>query len=181
MAVNTNWYALDPKLGFNLANTYTISSTATPEVPQPPAVLGDRINGNLGSEWIFLQASATVSANNLIAFDNNYKAVVLTSALVVSLAYSLGVSQMNVSAAATGDYFWGLLKANSGVAINVHSSVQKNAFVYLSGQAGCITSSATGDVFGQIFVQASIGTSASGPVECAVRTVINPNPLYVSA
>lgn len=176
MAVVTSWYTMDNKLGVDLNFVQTsVTITNDPSVPAPRAKLGDRVQGNLGSEWVFVIASATVTQNMLIAINGSYACTDLTSALVVSQIYFYGVAQFQSTLASPGDNFWALLKADSGVGINVASSVQANANVYIaSGTPGAITSSVTSDALNGIQVLASIGTSASGPVEARIFTYIFP-------
>jgi len=175
MAIITNWYTVDNKLGANLNQPQTISTTTNPDYPAANFALGDRCQGNNGSEWVFVQASATVTANNLVAISNEFKAVCLTSALIASQLYSYGVAEFQASAAATSDYFWALLKANGGVAVNAVASTSTGSFVFIAGTAGMITSSVTSDALMNIVpVSATITTSASGPMECVIRSYIQP-------
>ncbi len=69
MAIITNWYTVDNKPGANLNQPQTISTTTNPDYPAANFALGDRCQGNNGSEWVFVQASATVTANNLVAIS----------------------------------------------------------------------------------------------------------------
>lgn len=175
MAVETNWYAMDNKLGVDLNYIQSsVTVTADPSVPAPRMKLGDRVQGNRGSEWVFVQASATVTANMCVAINNSYKCTDITSALVASNAYFYGFAQFNNTQADAGDYFWALLKADSGVGLRAASSVQANTFVYISATPGAFTSSVTSNAIMGIQVITSIGTSASGPTEARVFTYILP-------
>ena len=73
--------------------------------------LGDRVQGNNGSEWVFVQASTTVTAFMAVAIDNTFKANDLTSALIASNVYSYGIAEFQASNAQPNDYFWALLTA----------------------------------------------------------------------
>lgn len=176
MAILTNWVCLENRAGVNLNQPLTISVTTNPEWPNEfPASLGDRVQGSNGSEWIFVQASATITANMLVAISNAFKATTLTSALAVSALYSIGVAEFQASAAATADYFWALLKANGGVAVNAVASTSMSSIVYIAGTAGMITSSVTSNALnGIIPVSATLTTSASGPMECRIWNYITP-------
>lgn len=174
MTINTNWYTMDCKEGVDLNNPQTISTTTNPDYPAPSAKLLDRVQGVNGSEWVFVQASTTVTANSLIAIDNTGKANTLTSALISSGVYSYGVSEFQASAAQPNDYFWALLKANGGVAINISPSAGRGVILYLApGVPGSVTSSAlSGFAVDNMQLVVSIGTSASGPGEAIIRSYI---------
>lgn len=169
MTIITNWYTLDGKEGVDLNNPQTINTTTNPEYPKASHSNLDRIPGIMGSEWVFVQASTTVTANNGIVIDNLGKANNITSALVASNVYSYGIAEFQASAAQPNDYFWALLKANGGVAVNISPSVGRGVQMYISAVAGSFTSSVTSDAILNIELVASIGTSASGPGEAVIR------------
>lgn len=181
MTIVTNWYTMDNKEGVDLNNPQTISTTSNPDYPAPSAKLGDRVQGNNGSEWIFVQASTTVTANNIIAIDNTFKANTATLAAVASNNFSLGVAEFQASAAQPSDFFWALLKANGGVAVNVSPSVGRGVPVYLQANTGQITSSASTNRLNNVMVVASIGTSASGPAEVSIFSYIQPSQNFSSS
>ena len=172
MTIVTNWYSDDAKPGFNPNVTYTINTTTNPEVPGPNFLLGERVEGINGSEWLWVQASATISQNNLVAISNTFKATVLSSALAVSNQYTIGVAEFQVTAAATSDFFWALLKANGGVAVNAVASTSTGSILFISNSPlGSITSSVTSNALvGIAPVSATIATSASGPMECRIMS-----------
>lgn len=177
MTIVTNWYNTDGKAGVNYNQTLTINTTSNPEdqvgssfVPQLPFALGTRSEGINGSEWLWVQASATITANNVVAINNAFKATVASSTLAASCQYTLGVAEFQVSAAATSDYFWALVKANGGVAVNAVASTSTGSFLFLSAATlGSLTSTVTSNALTGIgMVSASIATSASGPVEVRI-------------
>ncbi len=177
MTIVTNWYVTAGKEGVNLNQPLTINTTTNPEYAQgssftaaPPFQLGDRVQGINGSEWIFVQASATITANNLIAISNGFKATVLSSALAVSNQYSIGVAEFQVSTAATADFFWALLKANGGVAVNAVASTSTGSILFISNSPlGSITSTVTANALvGIAPVSGTLTTSASGPMEVRI-------------
>lgn len=167
MTVRTNWYTMDNKLGVNLYNTLitSINSSATPnpDYPGPPANLGDRVQGNAGSEWMFVQASATVTANNLIAIDVNGKCANLTTALITSGVYSYGIATIQATQANATDQFWACLKANNGAALNAVTtgSAATGAALYLSAEPGRVTTSvlAPGRLNGPQFATTATGNA----------------------
>ncbi len=182
MAINTNWFPLDgkPGLALGVVTPYAqAGSSSAPEYTGPPAKLLDRVQGNNGSEWILVQASSTVTQYNCVVIDNAGQANNMTSALVASNVYAYGFAQFNTTqangaASGQGDYFWALLKANGGVGINISPSAGRGVQLYISATPGCFTSSVTSNAIMNIALQASIGTSASGPGEAVVRGYILP-------
>lgn len=137
MTINTSWYTMDNKAGVNLNTVVTSVDNTTapnPDNPAPPALPGDRVQGNDGSEWLFVRASATVTAFNAVVINSNFRAQNMTSALVASNLYALGIAQFqplnNVTAGNanggvcnTDDYFWAMIKCAQNARINVTASV----------------------------------------------------------
>src|SRR5512138_2451342 len=97
MAVQTKWKVMDGKEGVDLNNVVTsldyASNPAVLEYPQPPANLGDRVQGSFGSEWMYVVASATVTAFNYLAINRNFGAVNITTAVQASGVYTFGFLQ----------------------------------------------------------------------------------------
>ena len=177
MAVNHVWYTMDNKEGVDLNFVQSsVTITNDPSVPGPRAKLGDRVQGNLGSEWVFCIASATITAYNCVAIGTSYAATNINSTIVASMMAFYGFAQFESSVANTGDYFWALLKADSGVALRASPSVQAGAFVFLSfnGNSGSFTSSTTSDAIMGVQVLASLSVSADSPGEARVFTYILP-------
>jgi hypothetical protein len=79
--LTTKWYTMDNKEGVDLNFPQTISVTTNPEIPTGRLALGETVLGNNGSRWLFVQASTTVTANNLVAIDVNFAANDLTASL----------------------------------------------------------------------------------------------------
>lgn len=145
MATTTNicttWYTEVPKEGVNLNGTETIATTAL-DVPAPRAKLGDIVQGNNASEWVFVQASTTVTANNLVAIDVNFACNNLTATLAASLKYAVGMALFSQATVANaGDYFWAALQALGGAALNFVGTAASSSQLYVSStQPGGITS-----------------------------------------
>lgn len=170
MAIETLWYVMDGKLGVDLNNVITSVtqgvSPAQPEYPGPPANLGDRVQGNNGSEWMLVVASATISAFNYCRVGVGFAAEnvpIVSSITATNSRYVYGFAQWqprggvtvgnaNGGVANTGDFFWLLMKANGGMRINLDSSISANqgAKLYIDASTpGWLTTSATiANVFG---------------------------------
>lgn len=181
MTIITNWYTMDNKEGVNFNQVQTISTTSNPDYPAPSAKLGDRVQGNNGSEWIFVQASATVTAQAAIAIAaSSFRCEVLTSTHIASAAFSFGFAEFQSTVAAPSDYFWALLKANGGIAINCQTTTNKGASLYVSSTTpGALSSLNTGDALNGIYL--TISTSVTGTAEAFMFNYILPATLLVSA
>lgn len=139
-----SWFTMDDKVGVDLNNPVTVAVTTAPEIPGTPHNLGDVVQGNNGSHWMFVQASATVTANNLIAISPTNKAETLTTTHLSSAVYTIGIAQFAVTAAATSQYFWALLESRNGAAINAATTCAAATQLYLSSSSvGTITTTAT--------------------------------------
>lgn len=141
MAIRTNWYTMDNKLGVTLyaaplavVSSVNTSAAPNPDVPAAPMNIGDRVQGNAGSEWMYVQASATVTANNLIAIDINGKVESLTSTHILSGTYAYGIATFAATQANANDFFFACLKAANGVGINAATtvSVAAGSTLYIS-------------------------------------------------
>lgn len=160
MTINTSWYTMDNKLGVNLNKVITsVTITANPTQPEYPGVpmnLGDRVQGTDGSEWMLVKASATVSCFNVVAIDTNLAAANMSTALLASGVYVPGIAQFQIrnnvtvgnangGVANAGDFFWALMKANSGIRLNTTATatLTPGAALYIDGaNPGFITASA---------------------------------------
>lgn len=201
MAITTNWYVMDNKLGVNLNRVVSsVTITANPSQPEYPGVpfaLGERVQGNNGSEWMFVQASTTVSAFNVVQIGIGFKAenIVIASANSASGIFTYGIAEFQIRGSVTvgnanggvcnaGDFFWALIKANGGVRVNLASSVSVAAntrlYVQTSGTPGWVTTSATLNRAIGLVVQASASgadNGVPGAMECALFTYLFPGTL----
>ena len=167
--LNTNWFCTDNELGAALSITETISVTTAPETPAARQQLGDRVQGNNNSVWIFVQASTTVTAGNLVAIDVNFKANNMTGAFASSLRYTSGIAQFGGSTILSSltqqtaqplDFFWAALQG-AGLCVNCVTSAAAGVQLYVSGTAGSVmsTASSTNPILGLI---ANTAFTASG-------------------
>lgn len=170
MAIISNFYTVDNQIGTDLNNPQTISVTVAPDVPAPRNSLGDICQGIGGSQWIFVQASTTVTALNMVQIDESFKA---NNAQVVggtmSLQKTLGIAEFQASVANAGDYFWAALACRGGAIVNVQSTAAAGIQMYLSSSTpGALTttvsSSATNAKVMNIFVVGPL-VSATAAVE----------------
>jgi hypothetical protein len=168
---------MDNKEGVDLNVPQTISVTTAPEIPTARVTVGEIVQGNNGSRWIFVKASTTVTANNLVAIDVNFAANDLTSTLAASLKYTIGIAQFTATLVNTNDYFWACLEAKGGAAVNViNGGTLSGTQLYISStQAGAVTTSVSAAILHGMYVNTTI-TGAT--TTCDVVTV---TPMRTSA
>lgn len=166
--IKTFWYATDNKEGVNLNTPITSVGDFTSlsqelSIPLVPFALGERVQGQNGSEWIFVQATVTVTAYNLVAIDANFKARNCTDAIMASNLYSFGVAEFQASVAngsTGGDYFWACTMQRGGGLISAaaSSSCLRGTLLYLLGTlagGGQVTTSVSTTALRYIFANTS--------------------------
>lgn len=177
--VGAGWVAIDNREGVDLNNpnpsVYSSAAGTNVEVPSPRMALGSRVQGNNNSEWIFVQASTTVSQNSLVAIDVNFAANPLTTTIASSNVYTYGICQIGTQQATNCqplDYFWALLRASGGAVLNVSATAAKGVQLYIAtAQAGAVTSAASGTAVKNIFVNTAL-TAATAAVDVVIPAYI---------
>jgi|SRR4029077_7950393 len=176
MTLFTNWYSTDPQIGDDLQFVHSFFSTASfPEYPNVGTGaegyrLGNRTQGIGGSEWMFVQASTTVTALNVVVIDNTFKANNITSALAASSVYSYGIAHFKSTLAdggtgGNGDYFWALMLARGGFSVQISPSATRGVQLWISATAGALTASVSVIAVRNIFIVTAAGTSAGVTAE----------------
>lgn len=157
MAIRGRFITMDNKEGVDLNRiTATLDVATIPEYPGRPMGLGDRVQGQGGSEWMYVIASATVTAFNYVAINNNFGAVNCTTAIQASGIYTFGFAHFYTDGLSTdgtsllnaqpGQCFWACMKVAQGLKANVTASVSValGAKLYVSGSIpGFLTTSTT--------------------------------------
>lgn len=161
MTIVTTWYVMDNKLGINLNLVASVGAVsvgssgdtlAYPSISYTPK-LGDHVQGNNGSEWVYVKAGTTVTCFNVVAISPGFSAQNLTAALITSNAYTYGIAEfqpqgVSVGAAGggtadTGEFFWALMHANAGIRISSTGTMVPGADLYISGRAGIVAGSSS--------------------------------------
>lgn len=148
MTVLNSFYTMDNKDGVDLNVIQTsVGVTNDMSIPAPRAKLGDRVQGNGGSEWLFVQASTTVTCYNVVAIDAAFKANNVTIILAASNQYVLGVAEFPPNQMGTtvsignanggvinaGDFFWAALKIAAGGKVNMATTAALGAKLFVNG------------------------------------------------
>lgn len=187
MAIKTFWISEDNRAGIDLNFVQTsVGVSIDPSVPAPRAKIGDRVQGDNGSEWLFVQASSTVTAGMVVAIDTNHQARDCSIAMLSSFQYTFGVANFqpnqlgatvsignaNGGVCNAGDFFWACMRATGQLGINALSTCAQGAnrvFINI-GTPGCITTTASNSYFlGLGVVGAALATTTVvTPIECVL-------------
>ena len=165
MAIITNFYTVDNQIAANLNQPQTINVTTNPELPGPNSSLGDTCQGIGGSQWVFVKASTTVTALNVVMIDESFNAndVNWTAAGGVSLAKTLGIAEFQASLANPGDYFWAQVRGQGGSLVNVLGTAAAGAQLYISSSSpGCLTTTLTSSATNAFVFNGNIATTLTG-------------------
>ncbi len=167
---------------------YAVSASVTPEYPAPPFLTGTRAFGSDGTEFVFVQASTSISLTDFVVLNvaasggtavgymaNSVTTTNIQSSLAVGLASTGIVLRQSVTYVPAGAYFWALTKGQYIPATTSGGAtiVQGAGTGLASNTKGCIltTSSVAG-------VLTSVTTSAS--LQAAILGIICVNSLTVS-
>jgi len=172
MPTNLVWTSITPIEGINLTQTYAApysqssvtSATNDPSNPSDGTVqLGSIVFANNDSAWVLLQASTTITAYNCVAFDANFKANNITSALAIANPMGIGVPQFSTGVTDPGvnPYFWAAIKGGGGMLVNVSGSAGTGVVVNTGTQAGYLTVSTTGTTIRSLLFNTSTGASGT--------------------
>ena len=167
----TNFYTVDNQVGVDLNQPQTISVTTDPSIPAPRSALGDTCQGIGGSQWVFVKASTTVTALNVVYIDESFNAnnCNLSIANGVSHQKTVGIAEFQASNAQPGDYFWAAGRGQGGFLVNVQGTAAAGVQLYISSSAPgslttTVTSSASNGAMNNIFVVGAL-VSATAAVE----------------
>ncbi|SRR5216684_4972799 len=167
----TNFFTVDNQIGADLNNPQAISVTTNPEIPGPRSILGDICQGNGGSHWVFVKASTTITALNVVKIDESFNAnnCDWSSTNGVTNSKTLGLAEFQVSVANPGDYFWAMLAGRGGALVNVISTAAAQATLYISSSVpGVITTTISSTGTNAVLTNAAIPSallSATAAIE----------------
>ena len=158
----TNFYTVDNQIGANLNAPQTINTTTNPEYPAPNDSLGDICQGIGGSQWLYVKASTTVTALNVVMIDESFNAnnCNLTVATGASTQKTIGLAEFQTSVANAGDYFWAQLAGRGGSLVNVLGTAAASATLYISSSSpGSLTTTVTSSASNAVVYNAAVASS----------------------
>jgi hypothetical protein len=149
------FYQTLSNMGVDPTFQYNVSASVTPETPAPPFIVGTRAFGSDGSEFVFVQASTSISLTDFVAlsatgqsggyYANSVTNTNIGSSLLVGFGSTGLVLKASVSYIPAGGYFWCMTKGqnipattSNGLASNLNGVV-----LYTTGTAGVISSVTT--------------------------------------
>lgn len=163
MASQNTFYQTLNMQGVDPTTYYVVSASVTPETPAPPFLNGTKAIGSDGSEFIFVQASTSISLSDFVIINTGspgagtYMANSVTNTNVMSsLAVGLGatgiITKQSLSYIPAGAYFWAQTKGQfipaftSGASGSGNTGVvsgTSNVLLYTTATAGQLTTSGT--------------------------------------
>lgn len=178
-----NMVGIDPTIFY--ANLYSAGGSVLPEYPAPPFLPGTLAFGSDGSQFIFLQASTSISLTDFVvitayassgsATANPFTANSITntnasSSLAIGLASTGLVLKQSVSFIPSGAMFWGCTKgtflpattsANSTSSGLATSATGAGTLLYTTSTAGMLNTGAAATGVAAAFAGFQVITSVS--------------------
>lgn len=155
-------FATTPQGGIDLNNVYVVSASLTPETPAPPFALGTEVIGLNGAQYLFVQASASISANDFVAITGANQANSLTNTNAVAaggvrIGVAPGAPVVTSTGIAAASYFWAALNGSALSANGVAASTTSNVQLYTTAVAGAVASvtGSSGVALGGVIMTAS--------------------------
>lgn len=150
------FYQTLSNVGVDPTLQYNVSASITPETPAPPFLVGTRAFGSDGSEFIFVQASTSISLTDFVVINigstggggyqaNSASNTTVASSLAVGLGSTGLVLKGSVTFIPAGAYFWALTKGQN-VPATTSNGLASNAggvVLYTTGTSGVLSSVTT--------------------------------------
>jgi hypothetical protein len=151
MAFNT-----DGMIGVNFTK---LTAGTTTDGAGAPMLLGTRVSGTDGSEWVLVQAGAAITQYSWVAIDENYQAVMGTKALA-DVGHQVGFAQV---AFADNDFGWVAVHAPGNISVRLLASAAADVQLYTSGTSGALddTSASQTLIRGVVAVVAASATAST--------------------
>lgn len=177
-----NMEGVDPTLYYT--NLATAGGSVTPEYPAPPFLVGTQAFGSDGSQFMFVQASTSISLTDFVVIAGGSTAgypgylanSVTTTNVAASTAAYLGSSglvlKQSVSFIPAGAYFWALTRGQfvpattSGTFLTASAGNTTGLYTSANNTSGTLTSTitSTGGAFAGIIVVNSLTVSIPASV-----------------
>ncbi len=173
-------------VGVDPTQYYVNSASVTPETPAPPFLVGTQAFGSDGSQFVFVQASTSISLTDFVIINNglpgsNYQASSLTSTNIIgSVATGIGSTGIMIkgsiaSVIPAGAFFWACTRGQ-----NVPATTSGNASPLQATAGGvALFTSATAGVITSVTANASIATCIAGIVCVSSITLSTGTPASV--
>jgi hypothetical protein len=125
---------------------------------------GESHPATLNSEWVYVQASSNVAANDAVALTTA-SGVLQAAPLTKALADDGAPVAISPNAITTNSYAWVARRFASGVSVNVLQTCSADVALYTSGSAGKLDDDSSGTTLIQgIRITANNATTATAAV-----------------
>ena len=151
-------YATDGKIGVNLAQTTTGTTTDGADAQRK---LGERTAASDSSEWVYVQAGGAITQYDAVAIDENFQAVALTSALALA-GHNIGFAQV---AFADNAFGWVATHAAGNITCRYAGSCAKDVQLYTSATAGVLDDTSAGVLIRGVVCITTNATTVAGSSE----------------
>lgn len=143
-------------IGAKFTETFTVGTAVK---TRPPFLLGTRMKGDDGSEWMFVQASGAITgAGYVVTVDEAFQAA------MVSTSNDAGGDTIGVAGVAFADDDYGWVQVLGPCVIRVAASAAANVGLNTTATAGQLDDDGTGgsfDVDGLILTTANGGAAGT--------------------
>jgi hypothetical protein len=180
-----NMLGVDPTVYY--LNIGTAGASITPEFPATPFIPGMQAFGSDGSQFVFVQASTSISLTDFVMINigpaaDPYQAnSITTTNVTTSLAVGIGstglILKQSVSFIPAGSYFWACTKGQS---IPATTSGGTTGLATNTGGVQLFTTSTAGAILSQT-VSASLNTAIVGIICINSLTVSIPSSIIPPA
>jgi len=172
-----NMLGVDPTIYYTQLTS--AGGSVTPEYPAPPFVPGMQAFGSDGSQFIFVQASTSISLTDFVAINigqaaapyqaNSVTTTNIQSSLIVGVASTGLILKQSVSFIPAAAFFWACTKGQFIPATNSNGM--------LSGSVGGVTlfSTATAGVLSSVTLSSSLVVPVAGIICINSLTVSIPS------
>jgi hypothetical protein len=191
------FYQTMNNVGIDPTVYYAVSASVTPETPAPPFLVGTRAFGSDGSEFVFVQASTSISLTDFVVLNsgqavspfqaNSVTNTNVVSSLAVALASTGLVLKQSVTFIPAAAFFWALTRGtfvpattSNGLASNaggVTLFTGATAGVLTSATAGAATAAAFAGIVCVNSLTVSIANSIVPPVGTLTSTGFTVGPV----
>ena len=162
-------YVTDGKIGIDID---TVASADAFNYSRPQATLGQTVEGNNASEWIYVRASSAITAGALVGITTGYEVSAITDAAVTSVDRRLGFAQTAFAISQYG--FVATRGQNILVRIAGNMLGGGGVAVYTTDTAGALGSASASASHFQVWgVYLKSSVSASGTTATAVTAAVS--------
>lgn len=127
-------------LGVDVTSVYvSTAQSINPELSPQQFALGQMISAQNGGEFVFVQASASITGNDFVAITLAFQANSMTSTNAQTAGMTIGVAPTTTVGVLAGQFFWAQTRGKAVVA-NLGSASATGVILYTTAVAGVLSS-----------------------------------------